>query len=840
MAADGSIIIDTRINTDGFKSSSTDLKSQFSKLGSAVKKLGTAIVSAFAVRQVVQFAKESVEASMQLSNALQGLRSILEGQGRSFSDAQKFVEEYTSDGLIPATNAITAYKNLAARGYDDSQIRQVMVALKDASAFGRQASYTMGEAVQSATEGLKNENSILVDNAGVTKNVAKMWEDYAKSIGTTSAKLTQQQKIQAEVNGILEESKYQVGDAEKVASTLSGQLSQLSFHFKQLKVAVGDTIAPLVEAVLPAINVAIAKLTGFASAFAAAIRSLTGTTAKAKDLADNFSSAADGAENLSASITEAGKAAKKSLAPFDEITKLSGTDTSSSSGNASSGSANGSVVVDGEVEDELTPKVEGVLRSVVARVTELLEPLREIDFSPIMAAFSNLKTSLDPLTATLFEGLEWAYTNVLAPLAAWTIEDLLPEFLDLLSGSLDVLNAMIEALKPLAKWLWDSFLEPIAKWTGGAIVDVLGGIADGLTAVSDWITNHQGAVQTITGICAAFMAVWAASDLIMWIDAAGGVTAALWSLVPAIVSNTAAKIASKAEDLAIIALYAKDYIMAFGSMITQLASSTASWAANTAAKVASTAAEWAQIAATTTWNAICAVATTVTTAFGAAVAFLTSPIGLVVLAIGALIAIVVLLVKNWDTVKEVAGKVWDGIKSVWNTVANWFKEHVTEPIANFFKNMVNGIIGFINGMISTVVSGINFIIRALNKLSFDVPDWVPLIGGQTWGFNIPEVKAPQIPYLAKGAVLPPNKPFMAVVGDQTHGTNVEAPLTTIQEAVAIVMEDMIRSNIAGHEATVAVLREILEAVLGIHIGDDVIGQAVARYNAKMAVIRGGA
>ena len=83
------------------------------------------------------------------------------------------------------------------------------------------------------------------------------------------------------------------------------------------------------------------------------------------------------------------------------------------------------------------------------------------------------------------------------------------------------------------------------------------------------------------------------------------------------------------------------------------------------------------------------------------------------------------------------------------------------------------------------------------------------------------------------------EPFLAVVGDQRHGTNVEAPLATIQEAVALCMQDVMASNLAGHEATVAVLREILEAVLGIHIGDDTVGQAVARYNAKMAIIKGG-
>ena len=113
------------------------------------------------------------------------------------------------------------------------------------------------------------------------------------------------------------------------------------------------------------------------------------------------------------------------------------------------------------------------------------------------------------------------------------------------------------------------------------------------------------------------------------------------------------------------------------------------------------------------------------------------------------------------------------------------------------------------------------------------------MGGKEFGFHLGQVSLPQIPYLAQGAVLPANKPFLAMVGDQTHGTNVEAPLATIQEAVAAVMADYADSNLAGHEATVTVLREILAAVLGIEIGDDVIGSASLRYRQKYAVLGGG-
>ena len=148
-------------------------------------------------------------------------------------------------------------------------------------------------------------------------------------------------------------------------------------------------------------------------------------------------------------------------------------------------------------------------------------------------------------------------------------------------------------------------------------------------------------------------------------------------------------------------------------------------------------------------------------------------------------------------------------------------------------------IGFLNAMIAVMVGGVNGIVNAINKLSFTAPDWIPGIGGKTVGFNLKTVHTPQIPYLAQGAVLPANKPFLAVVGDQKHGTNVEAPLATIQQAVANVMGDQTAAILAGFATSVEVQREILQAVLGIQIGDDVIGSAMSRYQQKMAVVNGG-
>lgn len=102
------------------------------------------------------------------------------------------------------------------------------------------------------------------------------------------------------------------------------------------------------------------------------------------------------------------------------------------------------------------------------------------------------------------------------------------------------------------------------------------------------------------------------------------------------------------------------------------------------------------------------------------------------------------------------------------------------------------------------------------------------------------VAAASVPYLASGAVIPPNAPFMAVLGDQRHGTNVEAPLSTIQEAVAAVMGDQVSAMMSGFEASVAKQQEILDAILGIEIGDSTIGQAATRYQRRQNYLNGGA
>lgn len=143
---------------------------------------------------------------------------------------------------------------------------------------------------------------------------------------------------------------------------------------------------------------------------------------------------------------------------------------------------------------------------------------------------------------------------------------------------------------------------------------------------------------------------------------------------------------------------------------------------------------------------------------------------------------------NWNAIVDWIKTAWNKVKEFWNrNIAPVFTGKFWSDLAEKCGNgLIAGFEKAINGLILLVESMVNGIIKALNKISIDIPDW---LGGGKFGFNIPEAKFERvsIPRLAQGAVIPPNREFMAVLGDQKHGTNIEAPLETIKQALAEVL-----------------------------------------------------
>ncbi|MGN0984719.1 MAG: hypothetical protein ACI4OI_07735 [Gemmiger sp.] len=509
---------------------------------------------------------------------------------------------------------------------------------------------------------------------------------------TTAAELEALQKTAAqtasEVNKLLKATrqlKSSLSDALPVEqfALFGSKTASLRRAVNELGAALGAAIQPITVAMVPAIESALAAMTRLAGMAAVVTGALFGKkklAAASDGVAESAEEAAKAEKKLASSTGSASKAAKGALAAFDELDVLQSRTASGSSGSGTT--------VTVTTEEEGDDAIDERLQAIIDKIRALLEPLLRINFGPLKQAFEGLKAALAPLTRDLFAGLEWAWYNLLVPLAAWTIQDALPTFLDLLAAGCRALTAALEVLGPLAVWLWESILQPVVSFLGNVFLAVLDAVTAALNGLALWISENRELFE------------------ILVITAAG--LAAAWALVNGALSL---------------------------------------------------------------WAGISALATAATTAFGAAIAFLTSPIGLVVGAIGALIAASLLLYRNWDTVNA-------GIARLW------------ESLADTIRGCVNGILGCINGMIAGLVSGINAVIGMLNGLSFTIPDWVPQFGGRDFGFTLTPLTAPQIPYLAQGAVIPPNREFLAVLGDQSSGTNIEAPLDTIKQAVAETLAGM--------------------------------------------------
>lgn len=188
------------------------------------------------------------------------------------------------------------------------------------------------------------------------------------------------------------------------------------------------------------------------------------------------------------------------------------------------------------------------------------------------------------------------------------------------------------------------------------------------------------------------------------------------------------------------------------------------------------------------------------------------------------------IVNGWQSIHQWLNDLPGKFKSAFNKVTSWVSttfssawESAWGGLKAGVANAVNGVIAVINDMMQTVADGINNLFAMLN-FSVDLP-----FGGGTIGFEMPTVSAPQIPYLAQGAVIPPNSEFLAVLGDQRRGTNIEAPLSTIQEAVSAVVNSQQQMELLREQNQL--LQQILERC-GVTIDGPEFARAVTDYQQR--------
>lgn len=531
---------------------------------------------------------------------------------------------------------------------------------------------------------------------------------------------------------------------------------QFSTSLAQIKSNLMIAFTPIYNFILPAINALMSALSTITQYIASFISAIFGKTFnQSKQATQGLIDAKEAMGAYGDSAKAAGKAAKDALglAGIDEINTLGSNNDSDGGAGGGSGS---------KIPQLVTPALD--TSSVDSAMKNLTDKIKSyfatFNFKPLIQSFNKVKAAVEPIINNLGKIIKWFLVEILDPLAHWTISDLLPAFLNLLAGALNVLNPILEVFMSLGSWLWDNFLQPIASWTGGVIVSVLNGLADMLSSIGAWISEHKPLVEDLILVIGSFATAW------------GLVTGAmnLWNI------------------------------------------------------------------ATGIWNSVGVIATAVTTGFGTAMQLVNWPILIVVVAIGSLIAIGVLLYKHWDALKAKAIEVWNGIKAKFEEFKNWLGNVFATDWSQrfgFFGNILNGflanvrnifngvkqifsgIIDFVAGVftgnwsrawqgvkdifggimsglgavikspLNAVISLINGAINGLNRISVDIPSWVPGFGGRTFGVNIPN-----IPMLAKGGLI--DSPTLAMVGEA--GKEAVVPLENnkggLRELANILLTEM--------------------------------------------------
>ncbi len=188
-------------------------------------------------------------------------------------------------------------------------------------------------------------------------------------------------------------------------------------------------------------------------------------------------------------------------------------------------------------------------------------------------------------------------------------------------------------------------------------------------------------------------------------------------------------------------------------------------------------------------------------------------------------------------VKQIFGGLIDFVVGVftgdwsraWDGVINAFKG-IFNLLVDIAKSPINLIIGLINGMLSGIESGINWIVKKVNGLSFDVPDWVPGIGGDTFGFDLPSVSFGRIPYLAQGGYVKANTPQLAMIGDNRHQGEVVAPEDKLKEMALEAAKMSGRSGGVTKEELEQIINSAVQRIIAAlyELGFNIDGEQLAK------------
>lgn len=859
MAADGSVIIDTRMDTTGVRNGVSAIKQSFNGLGSAVKKIGLLIGGAFAVGKLVQFGKECVE----LGSDLAEVQNVVDVTFTTMSDK---VNEFAKNAMTSAGLSETMAKRYVGTfgamsksfGFSEAQAYDMSTALTqltgDVASFyniSQDLAYIKLKSVFTGeTETLKDLGVVMTQSA---------LDQYAlaNGYGKTTSAMTEQEKVALRLAFVQKQLSAASGDFIRTSGSWANQVRVMQLQLQSLKATVGQGLINIFTPVLKVINVLLGKLATLANAFKSFTElitgkkssgqtsgsgaGLTGDASGVQDTADAYGQAADNASKLADSTEDvadatkdAAKAANGYLSPLDEINRYSTQNTSStaskvpSSGTGSGGSPGGLAGAVGSVDYGKVAEGETALDKISKSAEKLAKLLKKL-WKPFQDAWKKEGKNTISAAQIALSGIAKLAKSVGRSLVeVWTNGTGTTMLTTMLRIAQNVLKTIGNIASGFADaWNKNNVGTQIIQNIANALVVVMQFIERIAADTATWAANldFYPLLESISNLTSAFAPILESiGNVLEWIYNNIVLPMLKWVIevgLPTVI-NLVSKVATFLADhqsiveafgAALIGAFAAAKIAGLASIIIKNVSGIAMAAKGLISLMTGTGGIMGGIKA-------------IATAIG--------PGGVFVLAVGACIAIGVLLYKNWDKIKEMAGKVWDWISNktrrfvedignklrglatkmttiwgnikasahqkwnaIWSTVSG-FAERIKNAIVDKFASAKNTVVDAFNGMRDAIRSVLNNIISVVNgaiskvngvvsaiESAFSFGPWkVPTpFGSKTIGFKATFPRVPTVPYLAKGAVIPPRGEFLAVLGDQKQGNNIEAPEALLRKIV---------------------------------------------------------
>ncbi len=844
---DGSIRINTQLNTRGFERGAKGLLSGIERLGNSIRGMIGSLGFAIGIAGLVSFGKKAIETA----SDIQEVQNVVD---TAFGSMSYKMEEFASTAVkqfgisqLSAKQLGSTFMAMGKSMVGDMETASNMALNLTARAADMASFYN--KSVQETSTALKSiytgETESLKEYGVVMTQVNLQEFAYRQGINKKISAMNQAEKVQLQYAYVMEQTALAAGDFAKTSGSWANQVRILSEQFKELLSIIGSGLVKVLTPVVQFLNTVLTQLiaiTKQAGSLLTKVFGLSMPVSDSKKFATDMEIAAGGAEELAEGVEEAGKEAKKALAPFDDLNVLA---KETGGGGAADGAGIGGgfempelELKDTEVEevDALSGAIDGLIEKLkplfdwFVRLKDLFakgflnglgeswnEQILDIQESAknIVKNLAEIFTDPGVTTAaqTMVENVVYAMGESLGAVASIGIT-----IGQNLIGGVDI---YLEENKDFLKEKLISIFD-IAGDVALLIGEAFGSIAyvfeafrsengQQLTAnlIGLFTDAVMGTLETAGKLAEDILKVFIKpftenkEEFRTALEGFLGVLSEVAGTVKEGVDDTFAKIEE---------VYDEHFKPFFDSVSEGLSDLVGKFLEFWNEKVQPILDEWAELFDELWKEHLQPVLDELIELFGTVADSLKSlweemlmpVIDWVIQYVMPILAKVIdFLVKDFFRIFGVVSDIIGGIIKVIGGIitfltgtftGDWEKTwdgivQIFEGIWDAIKSVINSLLGGIEKMANGVVDGINFVIRALNNLSFDLPSWLPGdLGGKSLGFNLSELPPVTIPRLATGAVIRGGNPFMAILGDQPAGhTNIEAPLSTIEQAVENVI-----------------------------------------------------